>query len=111
MRKQYDDMTPRLERLVRRLSRFDARLQFVPGTSHVFPDMLSRQPLPNTETEHSTVAEMVQLDCLMIAALDSGGHFMRKLFEAGNAESWYKEICHFIHNEWPNHVQNCPVNI
>ena len=62
--KRLDELTPRLQRLKLRLSRFDYKITYVPGKEHFVPDAMSRAPVGAITTFLEEKMKRYEVFCL-----------------------------------------------
>ncbi|KAJ8335412.1 hypothetical protein SKAU_G00387540 [Synaphobranchus kaupii] len=68
IRKNLNDMSPRIQRMMMKLQRYDLDLVYTPGKYIVLADALSRAPTPVTTTLVSSMSEDVDVHVNLIAS-------------------------------------------
>ncbi|KAK7933488.1 hypothetical protein WMY93_004384 [Mugilogobius chulae] len=106
-KKNLNDMSPRIQRMMMSLQRYDFELIYTPGKYIVLADALSRAPAPNSETSESITAEDAEAHIKMItASLPATDSMLQQIVKETAMDSTLNKVTHCIRNDWTKGV--CP---
>lgn len=96
--KPIDSLSPRLQRLVIRLLKYDVTLEYIPGKELYIPDALSRAPLSHTKpTEY--------LDSFKVRTIILASDKKRiELLNSISNDDELQTLKFYIRNGWPNQI-------
>lgn len=104
IKKNLNEMTPRIQRLMMKTQRYDFELIYTPGKHIVLADALSRAPTGNCV---STTEEDIQCHVNMVsAALPVSDTKSRQIAEATLADTEMQQVMHNMDEGWP--LGSCP---
>jgi hypothetical protein len=109
-KKTVSETTPRLQRLMLRLHRYDIDVQYLKGQQNVIAEALSRvSPLPPSQED------MDHLDLVSIHYLQEiqpiGVNALQELREATAADPALQQLKVYVMQGWPDRVQNCDARL
>lgn len=98
------DISPRLQRLMLRVHRYDVCLQYLQGKENVIADALSRiSPLPSTQKDSSDSVPLYLLTSAIPATTDR----LAQLRIATSNDAQLSQLRHYIVHGWPSHRSEC----
>ncbi|UYV61749.1 hypothetical protein LAZ67_1006322, partial [Cordylochernes scorpioides] len=108
LKENFDQMSPRLQRLSLYLLNYQFELKFIPGKSMIPADTLSRHFLPQEQMEDKELDLCTQTFVLNVEIKD------QRLTRLQEYTLNYKECCllkQYILTGWPLHKRNLPSNL
>ena len=104
LQKCVSDISPRLQRLMLRVHRYDVCLQYLQGKENVIADALSRiSPLPSNHKDSSDSVPVNLLTSAIPATPDRLAH----LRTATSNDAQLSQLRHYIVHGWPSHRSEC----
>ncbi|XP_064483004.1 uncharacterized protein K02A2.6-like [Ornithodoros turicata] len=98
--KDFNKISPRLQRLLLRLQRYDARLIYVPGKLLAVADALSRAP-DHTATVTTSDYDPGPLVCTLVHASPSK---LTEIQQATARDPALQQVTRYIRHGWPKHL-------
>ncbi|XP_026050672.1 uncharacterized protein K02A2.6-like [Astatotilapia calliptera] len=106
-KKNLNDITPRIQRMMMVLQRYDFELIYMPGKYIVLADALSRAPAPSGDRLVSTTAEEAETHVNMVtASLPASDVMLQQIVQETTKDSVLQKVSHLIQNGWSKGV--CP---
>lgn len=100
--KNVSEISPRLQRMMLRIYKYDVQLQYLPGKENVIADALSRV---STLNDSHTALEPIPLH-LLTSSFPGTPDCVFHLRTATSNDSQLSQIRHYIIHEWPQQGQN-----
>lgn len=106
-KKNLNDMSPRIQRMMMTLQRYDFELIYTPGKYIVLADALSRAltPINDMSVSSTTVDAETQIN-ILTASLPASDVMLQKIVQETAKDPLLQRISHHIQNGWPEGV--CP---
>lgn len=106
-KKNLNDMSPRIQRMMMTLQRYDFGLKYTPGKYIVLADTLSRAPELNSGTAEHTAAEDIETHINMVtASLPASDTILQQIVKETAKDSMLHKVSHCVNNGWSKGV--CP---
>ncbi|XP_030587995.1 uncharacterized protein K02A2.6-like [Archocentrus centrarchus] len=106
-KKNLNDMSPRIQRLMMFLQRYDFELIYTPGKYIVLADALSRAPAPSDDTQCSPVSVDVEMHINMVtASLPASDVMLQQIAQETAKDPQLQKVIHLSQNGWSRGV--CP---
>lgn len=106
-KKNLNDMSPRIQRMMMTLQRYDFDLIYTPGKYIVLADTLSRAPELNSGTAENTAAEDIETHINMVtASLPASDTILQQIVKETAKDSMLHKVSHCVNNGWSKGV--CP---
>ncbi|XP_003740183.1 uncharacterized protein K02A2.6-like [Galendromus occidentalis] len=103
VKKELALLSPRLQKMMLRLLRFDFKLQYIPGKYMFIADALSRKPLAKT-----TSAPEIEDRALNVYAMTTLSDRRKNIMQQQTEQDpQLQEVIRFIRNGWPDHKHKC----
>ncbi|KAI7790353.1 hypothetical protein IRJ41_020250 [Triplophysa rosa] len=102
IKQNLNDMSPRIQRLMMKLQRYDFKLIYTPGKYLVLADALSRAPVRSTQDEPSSTEEDVDLHVNLVAeTLPVSDCKLKQLAHETAKDVTLQAVINNLENGWP----------
>ncbi|XP_061129807.1 uncharacterized protein K02A2.6-like [Syngnathus typhle] len=106
-KKNLNDMSPRIQRMMMALQRYDFELIYTPGKYIVLADALSRAPAPNSGMLVTLVTDESETHINMVtASLPASDGMLQKIVQETAKDPLLQKVSHHLQNGWSRGV--CP---
>ncbi|XP_046857922.1 uncharacterized protein K02A2.6-like [Xenia sp. Carnegie-2017] len=102
-KKPVSTASPRIKRMLLKIQPYDYTVKYVPGKQLPVPDMLSRSPIPGPE--------IPQLDVSIGSLAHMTTSRLEKIKIATHLDPLLQKLTHQVMVGWPEHRQNCPIDL
>lgn len=106
VKKQLEDLSPRLQRMVLRLLRYNCEIKYVPGKKLQLADALSR----STSNEQINT-EYLDTNLRIYSILSTSKSNEERLIEALNQDGTMNTLKQYTLNGWPEHKTLAPLDV
>lgn len=101
-------LSPRIQRMMLRLLRYNFHLEHVPGSQLFVADTLSRDPISDASIETDYLEGHAYSVHTVISATEERS---RQLQEATTKDQTLCQLRNYIRNGWPDHISATPIEV